>query len=121
MNAVHIKWSVCCWAETRGHLVPYSTPWYPGQLAVGVGGDGWGLEVGGGGRRRFVEEVGVEGGRRRWVEASTTHTSVSMAWLLVTVLKWVSRMVTVPVSATCPQPQNSATPEKHRMVATSEA
>ena len=50
-----------------------------------------------------------------------THTSVSRAWLLVTVLKWASRRLTVPVSATCPQPQNSATPEKHRMVATSEA
>lgn len=35
--------------------------------------------------------------------------------------KCCSRIVTVPVSATWPQPQNNATPEKQRMVATSEA
>lgn len=47
--------------------------------------------------------------------------SVSMAWSEVTLEKWVSRMVTVPVRATWPQPQKRATPEKHRMVATSDA
>lgn len=47
--------------------------------------------------------------------------SVSMAWSLVTWEKWLSRMVTVPVRATWPHPQNRATPEKQRMVATSEA
>lgn len=47
--------------------------------------------------------------------------SVSMAWSLVILEKWFSRMVTVPVRATWPQPQNRATPEKHRMVATREA
>lgn len=46
---------------------------------------------------------------------------VSMAWSLVTWEKWDSRMVTVPVRATWPHPQNRATPEKQRMVATSEA
>ena len=40
---------------------------------------------------------------------------------MVTLEKWFSSMVRVPVSATCPQPQNRATPEKQRMVATSEA
>lgn len=50
-----------------------------------------------------------------------TYTSVSMAWSLVTLEKWVSRMVTVPVRATWPHPQNRATPEKQRIVATSEA
>lgn len=49
------------------------------------------------------------------------YMSVSMAWSLVTWEKWVSRMVTVPVRATWPHPQNRATPEKQRMVATSEA
>lgn len=50
-----------------------------------------------------------------------TYTSVSMAWSLVTLEKWVSRMVTVPVRATWPHPQNRATPEKQRIVATSDA
>lgn len=44
-----------------------------------------------------------------------------MAWSLVTLEKWVSRMVTVPVRATWPHPQNKATPEKQRIVATSDA
>lgn len=35
--------------------------------------------------------------------------------------KCFSSIVMVLVNATCPQPQNRATPEKHRMVATSEA
>ncbi len=47
--------------------------------------------------------------------------SVSMAWSAVILEKWFSRMVRVPVRATCPQPQKSATPEKHRMVATRDA
>lgn len=50
-----------------------------------------------------------------------THTSVSMAWSLVTWEKWDSRMVTVPVRATWPHPQNRATPEKQRIVATNDA
>lgn len=50
-----------------------------------------------------------------------TYTSVSMAWSLGTLEKWVSRMVTVPVRATWPHPQNRATPEKHRIVATNDA
>lgn len=50
-----------------------------------------------------------------------TYTSVSMAWSLVTVEKWVSKMVTVPVRATWPHPQNKATPEKQRIVATNDA
>ena len=44
-----------------------------------------------------------------------------MAWSLVILEKWFSRMVTVPVRATWPQPQKRATPEKQRMVATREA
>lgn len=44
-----------------------------------------------------------------------------MAWSLVTLEKWFSRMVTVPVRATWPHPQNRATPEKQRIVATSDA
>lgn len=44
-----------------------------------------------------------------------------MAWSLVTLEKWVSSMVTVPVRATWPHPQNRATPEKQRIVATSDA
>lgn len=50
-----------------------------------------------------------------------TYTSVSRAWSLATLEKWASRMVTVPVRATWPHPQNRATPEKQRIVATSEA
>jgi len=50
-----------------------------------------------------------------------TYTSLSKAWSLAVVEKCCSRMDTVPVSATWPQPQNKATPEKQRMVATSEA
>lgn len=50
-----------------------------------------------------------------------TYTSVSMAWSLGSLEKWVSRMVTVPVRATWPHPQKSATPEKHRIVATNDA
>lgn len=46
---------------------------------------------------------------------------VRVAWSLVILEKWFSSMVRVPVSATWPQPQNRATPEKQRMVATSEA
>lgn len=49
------------------------------------------------------------------------YTTVRVAWSLVTLEKWFSSMVRVPVSATWPQPQNSATPEKQRMVATREA
>ena len=55
------------------------------------------------------------------VELAVTYMSVSMAWSEVTLEKWVSRMVTVPVRATCPQPQKRATPEKHKMVATKDA
>lgn len=47
--------------------------------------------------------------------------SVSMALSLVTLEKWFSRMVTVPVRATWPHPQNRATPEKQRIVATRDA
>lgn len=50
-----------------------------------------------------------------------TYTSLSRAWSLVLVEKCCSRMATVPARATCPQPQNKATPEKQRMVATREA
>lgn len=50
-----------------------------------------------------------------------TYTSLSKAWSLAVVEKCCSRIDTVPVSATWPQPQNNATPEKQRMVATSEA
>lgn len=50
-----------------------------------------------------------------------TYTSVSMAWSLATLEKWDSRMETVPVRATWPHPQNRATPEKQRIVATSDA
>lgn len=50
-----------------------------------------------------------------------TYTSLSKAWSVGVVEKCCSRMDTVPVSATWPQPQNNATPEKQRMVATSEA
>lgn len=51
----------------------------------------------------------------------TTYTMARVAWSLVTLEKWFSSMVRVPVSATWPQPQNRATPEKQRMVATREA
>lgn len=50
-----------------------------------------------------------------------TYTSLSKAWSLAVVEKCCSRIDTVPVSATWPQPQNNATPEKQSMVATSEA
>lgn len=50
-----------------------------------------------------------------------TYTRARVAWSVVTREKWFSSMVRVPVSATWPQPQNSATPEKQRMVATREA
>lgn len=50
-----------------------------------------------------------------------TYTMVRVAWSLVTLEKWFPSMVRVPVSATWPQPQNRATPEKQRMVATREA
>lgn len=50
-----------------------------------------------------------------------THTSIRVVWSAVMWEKWFSSIVMVLVSATCPQPQNRATPEKHRMVATSEA
>lgn len=50
-----------------------------------------------------------------------TYMSVSIAWSVLTVEKKVSRMVTVPLSATWPHPQNRATPEKQRIVATSDA
>lgn len=50
-----------------------------------------------------------------------TYTRARVSWSLDTLEKWVSSMVRVPVSATWPQPQNRATPEKQRMVATSEA
>ena len=50
-----------------------------------------------------------------------TYTSLSRAWSLVLVEKCCSRIATVPARATCPQPQNRATPEKQRMVATREA
>lgn len=52
---------------------------------------------------------------------AATYTMARVAWSVVTLEKWFSSMVRVPVSATWPQPQNSATPEKQRMVATSEA
>lgn len=52
---------------------------------------------------------------------NNTYTSVSMTWSLVTLEKWDSRMVSVPVRATWPHPQNRATPEKQRIVATSDA
>lgn len=50
-----------------------------------------------------------------------TYTRARVAWSVVTREKWFSSMVRVPVSATWPQPQNNATPEKQRMVATREA
>lgn len=50
-----------------------------------------------------------------------TYTMVRVAWSVATLEKWFSSMVKVPVSATWPQPQNRATPEKQRMVATREA
>lgn len=46
---------------------------------------------------------------------------VRVAWSLGVLEKWFSSMVRVPVKATCPQPQNRATPEKQRIVATREA
>ncbi len=51
----------------------------------------------------------------------SAYTMARVAWSLVTLEKWFSSMVSVPVSATWPQPQNRATPEKQRMVATREA
>lgn len=50
-----------------------------------------------------------------------TYTRVRVAWSLGFLEKLFSSMVRVPVSATWPQPQNRATPEKQRMVATREA
>lgn len=55
------------------------------------------------------------------LKGAGTYTSLSKAWSLVLVEKCCSRIATVPARATCPQPQNKATPEKHRMVATREA
>lgn len=59
-------------------------------------------------------------GRRHSFERAT-YTRARVAWSVVTREKWFSSMVRVPVSATWPQPQNNATPEKQRMVATREA
>lgn len=55
---------------------------------------------------------------RKWLH---THTSDNKAWSVAFVEKRCSRIVMVPARATWPQPQNKATPEKQRIVATSEA
>lgn len=55
---------------------------------------------------------------RKWFH---TYTSDNKAWSVAFVEKRCSRIVMVPARATWPQPQNKATPEKQRIVATSEA
>lgn len=57
----------------------------------------------------------------QYISQYSTYTSVSMAWSVAVLEKWVSRMDTVPVRATWPHPQNRATPEKQRIVATNDA
>lgn len=54
-------------------------------------------------------------------EPTRAYTKARVAWSLLTLEKWFSSMVRVLVSATWPHPQNRATPEKQRMVATRDA
>lgn len=72
-------------------------------------------------RSSFCKHHGIVAFPIHFRRAAGTYTSLSRAWSLVLVEKCCSRIATVPARATCPQPQNRATPEKQRMVATREA